>query len=100
MYLAPSVKIAHYDFLIQQMGAVMESAEVHGMCDKSGQVIYIDTGATNAIQKDTLLHEIMHAIWWTAYLEDEDKEERVVSSLSTGLLQVLRDNPWVGEAIR
>lgn len=41
---------------------------------------------------DTLLHEILHAIHWAYRIEDEDKEERIVSTTATALTQVLLDN--------
>lgn len=47
---------------------------------------------------ETLLHEILHALCdaWGAGLEDE-AEEHIVGVLSTGLTQVLRDNPVIGQ---
>jgi Zn-dependent peptidase ImmA (M78 family) len=96
-----TVRISHYDFKIERIkGKTMVASEVYGLCVKDKQIIYIDTSATPAVQKDTLLHEILHAIWWTGYLEDDDKEERVVSVTATGLMQVLRDNPWLVEELK
>ena len=42
---------------------------------------------------ETLLHEVLHAIYYSYTLSPGDGEERVVSVLSTGLAAVLRDNP-------
>jgi hypothetical protein len=44
---------------------------------------------------DTLLHEILHACWWTGELPPKANEEKAVTVLAHGLLQVLRDNPAV-----
>lgn len=44
---------------------------------------------------DTLLHEILHAIWWVYGLEDVDKEERSVGTMATALTALHRDNPWL-----
>jgi hypothetical protein len=44
---------------------------------------------------DTLLHEIEHALWTFAALTGEDGEERIVSVVSAGRVQVFRDNPWL-----
>lgn len=57
------------------------------------QKIRIDNSMTGALLIDTLIHEINHAIYWAYNIEDEDKEERIVTKMSTGLTQVLRDNP-------
>lgn len=42
---------------------------------------------------DTVLHEVMHAIYEGALLEAGDKEERVVAAMASGMVQVVRDNP-------
>jgi len=96
-----TVRISHYDFKIERIkGKTMSANEVFGLCNKDKQIIYIDSSATPAVQRDTLLHEILHAIWWTGYLEDDDKEERVISTLATGLMNVYRDNPWLMEELK
>lgn len=41
---------------------------------------------------DTLIHEILHGIYRTYSISDEDGEERVVSVMETGLTQLIRDN--------
>jgi hypothetical protein len=52
---------------------------------------------------DTLLHEVMHAVFWAYGVEDEDKEERIVASLGSAQVALYRDNPWllkwIGEAL-
>lgn len=48
---------------------------------------------------DTVMHEIGHAIYWVFGIFDDDKEERVVSTFSTGWLTVHRDNPWLARWI-
>jgi hypothetical protein len=40
-----------------------------------------------------LLHEPMHAIWANSKLPSRPSEERAVTALSRGLIQVFRDNP-------
>jgi len=43
---------------------------------------------------DTLLHEMLHAIWYTVQAGlDEDEQERVVGSIASTLLDTLRRNP-------
>lgn len=48
---------------------------------------------------ESLLHEISHAIWWVYRLNDDDKEERIVSVMGMAWTQVYRDNPWLIEWI-
>ncbi len=46
------------------------------------------------VTKDTVLHEVMHAIRYMQGREDGGEvEEDYVRSLATGILGVLRDNP-------
>ena len=42
---------------------------------------------------DTILHEILHAIFAVATVEVKQGEEHIVSVLGTFLTQVVRDNP-------
>lgn len=72
-----------------------------------GQLLYkkskieIATGQTPLNVKDTVLHEIMHAILVKqghigGCFEDET-EEKYVNALSTGIVGVLQDNPELAE---
>lgn len=43
---------------------------------------------------NTLIHEVLHAIWHTQAVGCSDaEEERIVNSMANGLTQVFRDNP-------
>lgn len=71
-----------------------------GLCDNARQVIYVEDYQTPVEEADTVLHEVLHAIRNMARLEiDPDVEEKMVSTLATGLLGVLHENPefasWV-----
>lgn len=44
---------------------------------------------------DTLLHEILHAVYYVYHLDDKDDEERIVSTLATAMTGVYRDNPFL-----
>lgn len=68
-----------------------------------GEVVYEDYTVTVqrgqpsvASSVDTLLHELLHAIWHETDLRGQigkDLEERVVRNLSSGLIALFRDNP-------
>lgn len=47
--------------------------------------------------KDTLLHEIMHAVFYEYGIQPQDDEERTIRVMSTGLTQVFLDNPEIGK---
>lgn len=41
---------------------------------------------------ETLLHEVLHAVYMNAGLQQGDDEEKIVTALSSGLYQFLKDN--------
>lgn len=52
---------------------------------------------------NTVIHEILHGIYWIYGLEDEDKEERIVKVMASAWAQIWRDNPklvaWLNEQL-
>jgi hypothetical protein len=56
--------------------------------------IRIDSRLKKGALVDTLLHEVLHAIWAVGHLKSKrEKEERAVSVTATTLTQIFRDNP-------
>lgn len=60
--------------------------------------IRISTAQSVAAERDTLLHELLHSIWYVMGVDPPenataDFEEYVVARMATGVLCVLRDNP-------
>lgn len=41
---------------------------------------------------ETLLHEVMHTVYMNAGLQPNDEEEKVVTALSSGVYQFLKEN--------
>lgn len=69
----------------------------YGNCDTHTQVITISNNQTAQSAGDTVLHEILHAIWnesGLAFIKRPD-EETVVRITSTWLRMVLLDNPAI-----
>lgn len=65
-----------------------------GSCDNNLQIITVDANQSLVEEVDTVLHEVLHAIFYTMKIGlDMDTEEKVVSALATGLVGVLQDNP-------
>lgn len=69
------------------------SADRLGECDPANSTIRVADGRSTEDTAETLIHEVLHAAWHVAHLEEGDKEERIVASLSSVLAQVLHDNP-------
>ena len=63
---------------------------LQGFHDSNLQVITLQTGNGFDDARDTLLHEVIHAI---DYGIQVNLEERQVHALASGLYAVMRDNP-------
>lgn len=65
-----------------------------GRCDNAKAVITVCEDQDAHSAKDTLLHEIMHAVLHQqGYDNPYKEEERYVRPLATGILTVLLENP-------
>jgi hypothetical protein len=67
----------------------------HGHCDSAKLVIHVEGEQVPMEELDTLIHEILHAVWYQMTLTDIDDalEERIVRALGTGITGLLADNP-------
>lgn len=79
------------------------SKDVFGECDNALGAIRIRADLEPVKAVNTMLHEILHAAWYVAAIDDDDKEERRVRVLANQLTQVWRDNPnlvgWINRAL-
>src|SRR5271154_3420821 len=58
------------------------------------QSLRFNTGIPRADKAaDTVIHEVLHAIFYTSNVYDEDKEERIVDMTAKAWVGVYRDNP-------
>lgn len=76
----------------------------HGETDNDEKRILINTNYSTQVIRDTLLHEIQHAIYNDTFvfepgtkMDAEVMEERVIRVLTPGLMQVMWDNPILVE---
>lgn len=81
-----------------------QAAEMLGRCDSDAGRIHVDVTRDRQKVANVLLHELLHAAWAEANLQDEDDEERTVSGLANMMSQIWRDNPllveYITEALR
>jgi len=66
---------------------------IYGQCSTKDLSIDVVTTGDPTIVLDTFIHEIYHAIWYFSNILDSDREERVVTTLTTAFTAVLIDNP-------
>lgn len=94
--LPTSVKVGRKIYRIENWEP--KSAAAERRCgDAAHEIgrIRVDTSFGPAQAAETLLHEILHAIFYIWSMEDEDNQERTVGAMSNGLATVMRDNPDV-----
>src|SRR5271169_6288999 len=78
-------------FLLVQ---VPEGDTLYGLTDKSELVIYLNPVCGQDRQKQTLMHEVIHAAWDEAQLDGgKHDEEKIATFLGPMLTRVIRDNP-------
>lgn len=66
---------------------------VDGDCKKHRAAIRIRDSLEDVVKVDTVLHEVIHAIYSEYNIKDDDGEEDTVQVVASGLTQVLHDNP-------
>jgi hypothetical protein len=101
MNVPKEIKIGPYTYRVfTGDGPVQAATEdagmpVSGYCNHQNLTIVIDTDAHPAVVADTVLHEVMHALFHQTGMSHlvGDSEEQLVASLSTALLDALRRNP-------
>ena len=63
------------------------------------QTIYLNPDQGADSKADTLLHELLHAVWYHQGMREHkiESEEQIVATLAPGILDVLRRNPKIVE---
>lgn len=90
--MAETVKIGTRTYTIKYQGTVVD--DCLGICYKDKRKIVIQTGQRPKTEFDTVLHEILHAIWHERKLEQTDEiEEKIVSGVASGLTNFFKQNP-------
>lgn len=69
--------------------------EDYGVYKGRKHEILIDKNQRDTELQNTLLHEIIHAVWDLADLKEGDTEEKIVTLIANGLSQVFLNNPTV-----
>lgn len=91
--LPPSVRVGPHDIRFAALG-VAEARKNYGTFVPAEQEIRLhDEYASGSMAVDTVLHELIHAIFAVATVQVEHGEEHVVSAVATCLAQIIRDNP-------
>lgn len=88
------VRVMGRDFIISYEDVTLLGTDALGRCDPGYCRIAIQNGQHPAEEADTVLHEILHAIWYCMSIsEGGADEEAVVRRMASGLTGVFMDNP-------
>lgn len=88
------IYVGPYDFEVRER----KKLDLLGETDANNCTIDIRAKQGRTSKQDTLVHELLHAIFWCSgykvnwALPDRDEEE-IISSLSPWILGALKDNP-------
>lgn len=92
MKIPAKVKVAGHIYTIEPCDDVwVDDSDKWGLCDRQKLVIKYFEGLPESRKVDTVLHEIMHALYYEYDLQSARSEEEFVTRLSTGLHQVFLD---------
>lgn len=96
MKFPAKLKIGGFTWQVEENGDVSNEGNIFGSTHTRTQKIFLEPGLTKQKLEQTLLHEVMHAVWWQSGLSkmsfDLNVEETIVHALSMGLYQVFCDN--------
>lgn len=101
--LPTKVKVGYKDYLIHKMEQC-DSTNTGNLAQVKTIIgdVYITPGYTAQETANTILHEVLHALFKVTCLEEilnsssispADKEESLITLLTNGLTGIIRDNP-------
>lgn len=105
MILPKSIRVGAHDIHVSEMSQQESQGARHfGLFAPTASKIKVATHTAPIHVLDTMLHEVIHAIWWDRIFSNDATEENAVSAISAGMTQVLRDNPklrkWIEDMIK
>ncbi len=77
----------------------IKGLKLYGSTHPATQRIFISSRSNKRVQQDTLIHELLHAVWFASGLHavHEPDEEQCISMLAPLMLQALRSNEELRE---
>lgn len=101
--LPPSVRVGPHDIRFATLGTA-DAKKNYGTFVPAEQQIQLQQEYTSgSMAAETVLHELLHAIFAVATVQVKQGEEHIVSVVATYLAQIIRDNPefviWLQRAV-
>ena len=91
------IKVDHRSIRVE--GILQADHDHRGMFNEPEGTIEVATDQPPAEQAETLIHELLHAIWSSRHMKARLTEESAVTQLASGLATVLRDNPLLPQLL-
>lgn len=100
MELPKTLRIGGFIWEVEENKKITTEGNCFGSTHTVTQSIYIEPDLPEQKKWQTLLHEVMHAVYWQCGLTKDkniqaDVEEKIIHALSMGMYQVLKDNDIV-----
>ena len=86
-----TVKISGIDYTVETFKQSID-INLMGRLSYDTAQIFVREDLPLDKKMETLLHEVMHASYMNAGLQPGDDEEKIVTALSSGIYQFLKDN--------
>jgi len=93
MKIPKQIKIGGLWYEVKTSDYMKSGPNCYGEIDSLDLTINIRNNIHEEMQKQALLHEIIHGILDNAGYDEQD--EKLVQAISYGLIQVITDNPYV-----
>jgi len=87
-----SLRVGPFDIAIVPMHEIHQATDLGNYAYDKHEIRLLDSYVNKKLEAEVLLHEVLHAVYSIYNIKDDDREERIVSIMATGLAQVLRDN--------
>jgi hypothetical protein len=98
--LIDKVKIGVSEYDVDFVEAVHKDRLLLGQIDYQNLTIRVDKDYPILTQKITLLHEILHGLFYEISEDELRENEKLVDQLARLLFQLIKDNPKLVELVR
>lgn len=89
--MTDTIKVSGIDYSINGFDTDVDRNLMGRLAYDTAQ-IYIRNDLPIDKKYETLLHEVIHIVYMNSGLQPSDDEEKVVTALSSGIYQFLKDN--------
>lgn len=90
-HVVTTVKISGIDYTVETFKQSID-INLMGRLSYDTAQIFVREDLPLDKKMETLLHEVIHAVYMNAGLQPGDDEEKIVTALSSGVYQFLKDN--------